>query len=136
MADITVTVTDLELSATSKTTKVQFGEAGTAGETFYLKAADGKYWKAVNATEEAAAAVGILTTPKVAADGYGNLHTSGDITIGATLATGTVYVVSSTSGAIHPTDDLATTEWVTIVGTAFSTTVLRMGINATGAQHV
>lgn len=56
---------------------------------------------------------------------------TGNINLGATLAVGKVYVLS-TSGAIAPVDDIAGTEYVTILGVAISTSLLKMSINASG----
>jgi hypothetical protein len=52
---------------------------------------------------------------------------SGTINLGATLAVGKVYVLS-TSGAIAPFDDIAGTEFVTVLGVAASASSLVLGI--------
>jgi hypothetical protein len=46
------------------------------------------------------------------------------INLGATLVVGEVYVVSATLGAIAPIGDLVSTNFVTPLGTAISTSVL------------
>lgn len=52
---------------------------------------------------------------------------SGNIDLGATLLVGKVYVLS-TSGAIAPVDDIAGTEFVTVIGVASAADNLVMGI--------
>lgn len=136
MADVTITLANIEETASTVTQKVQCGEAVTGGQAVYLKSADSKYWLAVNSSEEASKIAGIMITPKVATDGYGTMATLvGDLVIGGTLVAGTVYVASSTAGAIHPTDDLATTEWVHAAGVAEDTAILKLGV-VSGVQHV
>lgn len=56
---------------------------------------------------------------------------SGPIDLGATLAVGKVYVLS-TSGAIAPVDDIAGTEYVTVIGVATAADSLKMGLCASG----
>ncbi|MDE2020267.1 MAG: DUF2190 family protein [Patescibacteria group bacterium] len=59
--------------------------------------------------------------------------TSGVITIGATTTKGTIYVVSAANaGGIAPISDLATGNYLSIIGYANSTTQITLTINATG----
>lgn len=59
--------------------------------------------------------------------------TSGVITIGATTTKGTIYVVSAANaGGIAPIGDLATGNYLSIIGYANSTTQITLTINATG----
>jgi len=51
----------------------------------------------------------------------------GNINLGATLAIGKVYVLS-TAGAICPVDDIAGSEFVTVLGIATTTALLKQGI--------
>jgi hypothetical protein len=57
---------------------------------------------------------------------------SGDITIGATLTAGARYYLSETAGGIQPEADLASGEYVCLIGLAKSTTVLAISIQAPG----
>lgn len=52
---------------------------------------------------------------------------TGNINLGATLAVGKVYVLS-TAGAIAPVDDIAGGEFVTVLGIATTTALMKMGI--------
>ena len=51
---------------------------------------------------------------------------AGDITIGATVQTGTIYVVSANAGKIAPVDDLVSGNHVSVLGVAKSTTQLTL----------
>jgi hypothetical protein len=52
--------------------------------------------------------------------------------VGTTLVVGTTYCVGSTAGAIVPISDLTTGDYVTILGTASTTTQLDLAIKASG----
>lgn len=111
------------------------GEALTQGQAVYVKASDSKIYKAdANATGSAeAAAVGIALNSASAGQPV-DYWAEGDINLGATLVTGTIYIVSVNAGGIAPVTDLASTSWVTILCYAISTSVARMLLKATGVQ--
>jgi len=134
MADITVTAANVKATSNSTAVRVQYGEAIDQGEPVYLKAADSKYWLCDNVAAASAAIVGVALTPNIA-DGYGFVQTTGSIDLGATLAIGTTYVVSATAGGIAPEADIGTGEFVSILGVASSTALLRMDISNTGIAH-
>jgi hypothetical protein len=54
------------------------------------------------------------------------------INLGATLAVGEVYVVSAALGAIAPIGDLVSTNFVTPIGTAITTSVLAFNPQPSG----
>lgn len=56
---------------------------------------------------------------------------TGDITIGGTVAVGKIYALG-TSGGIIPVDDIAGSEFITIIGVGTSATVIRLAIKAGG----
>ncbi len=132
MADLTLTAASV-LAADSPTTKIQmvkFGATITQGMPLYLDSAT-MTWKIAdaNASQAAASAKGIALS--AGSDGqWGLVMTEGDITIGATVAVGTIYVVSATAGKICPAGDLATGHYPCILGVAISTTVIRLKILA------
>lgn len=132
MADLVIG-TIKTTSTTTLLTGVQFGEIVDPGEAVYLKS-DGKYWLSNNSTTTLAAAAGIAVTGN-AADGYGNVAIGGDIDLGVTLAVGTIYTVSSTSGAIHPELDLATTEILTVLGYGKTTALFAIDVAKTEIAH-
>jgi hypothetical protein len=55
-----------------------------------------------------------------------SVQTSGTITIGATVAVGTIYVVSATAGGIAPSTDLASTWGTIIIGVADTTGTIKL----------
>lgn len=59
----------------------------------------------------------------------------GIITIGATPTVGQIYVVSANAGGIAPVSDLTATWYTSIVGVGYSSTQLKLGINASGVLH-
>jgi hypothetical protein len=61
--------------------------------------------------------------------------TSGPITIGATVAVGTIYAISNTSGLIALASDNASGDFITTLGVATSTTVLNVKIQVSGVAH-
>lgn len=58
-------------------------------------------------------------------------HVKGSIDVGATLSVGKVYVVS-TSGAICPVDDIASGEYITILGVATASNRLLVNVTKSG----
>ena len=112
---------------------VVYGATASAGQAAYLDAADSKYKLAdSNVSAALAAAVGIFVTPGIDT-GYGYVATGGAIIlVGTTLVVGTTYCVGSTAGSIVPISDLTTGDYVTILGTASSTTQLDLAIKASG----
>lgn len=109
------------------------GQTLTAGMVVYLKASDGKFWEANCETSLAtAAAVGIVLNGASAGQ-YVRVMTAGTVTIGATVAVGTLYILSVT-GLICPYTDLATADWVTSLGIATTAAKLALRIHVSGVQ--
>lgn len=134
MADITITAANV-LAGTGA--RIEEGTAGatiTAGMPVYLDSSDNKL-KAADANDTAAkaAAVGI------ALNGASNnqplkYQVAGPITIGGTVAVGTIYCVSENAGGIAPHTDLGAGEFVTVLGIGISATQIRLAINVSGVQ--
>ena len=132
MADISITAANVAATGTFQKQPVQFGETVTAGQVVYLKSSDTKYWKAqADGTSEEASAAGICLGG-AAANQYGVILTGGTITIGGTVVKGTPYFVSTTAGGICPHADLASTNYVTLIGFATSTAIISVSFSATG----
>jgi hypothetical protein len=113
---------------------VQVGEAVTQGQPAYLNSTDVKYYQAdADASAAAANVAGIFLTP-AAADGYAVLATLGPINVGATLTVGESYYASDTKGGIKPSADLASDDWVTLLGIATTTSKLELSIQVSGVQ--
>lgn len=131
MADVTVTAANVKpKGSTARIQTGTFGETVAQGKSVYLKT-DGKYWLADADVLATAAAAGIAITAG-AADGYCLIQTSGPIDVGGALTVGQVYVVSTTPGGIAPYSDLASGDYVTILGVASAAGQLELDISATG----
>lgn len=65
------------------------------------------------------------------------LQKTGDVTIGGTVAVGKIYALG-TAGGIIPVDDIAGSEFITVIGVGISATAIRLsvmpgGVAAAGA---
>ena len=135
MADVTITAASVVPGANAIE---QYGKAGatiTAGQVVYkdssnlIQLADNN----VSATE--AAAVGIAANGASLNQPITYYSLDDDLTIGGTVVAGTSYVLSSTAGGIAPAADLASGNYITLIGVAKTTAKLSMKIDATGATH-
>jgi hypothetical protein len=134
MADLTITAANV---AAGSGAKIAYGTAGaalTAGQSLYLDSADGRYKLCDNdsATVAARSFAGIALHAAATGQPIAVL-TDGPITIGATVAVGTIYCTSSTAGGIAPSADNGTGDYVTIIGIATSTSVVKVQPLAAGA---
>lgn len=121
MADLTITATNVVSISASVQTGIA-GETITAGNSLYIKAADGKLWKAqCDGTPEEAACVGIALNG-AAVNQPVNYASEGAINIGGTTSKATTYVVSATAGGIAPQADLVATNRISYVGYATDAT--------------
>ena len=121
MADITVTATSVVPISAS----IQSGIAGetiTAGQSLYIKAADGKLWKAqCDGTAEEATCVGVAMNGAAVNQPVAYVA-DGSVNIGGTTSKATTYVVSATAGGIAPQADLVATNRISYVGYATDAT--------------
>lgn len=135
MANLSQTAANVAIgSQITRTRVVQAGENLTQGQPVYLKASDGKYYRAdANASAEAAKAVGIVLTP-ASTNGYSVIQegSGGSVNLGATLTVGETYVVSATAGAIAPIADLTTGDYPCIIGVATTTALIQTVFAYTG----
>jgi hypothetical protein len=132
MANLSITAASVQVASTIPLTRGIAGATIAAGDALYSDASDNNKMKLAIATSAAAAAfAGIATHAALA--GQPILYIpAGAITIGATLAVGSVYVVSATAGKICPVADLVAGNFVTIIGMPSSTTVLEVYPKASG----
>lgn len=134
MADLTITVADVADGTGASFIRGEAGELLTAGVPVYRNASDGLFYNTdADSTEAAAACVGIAITSAAAGQPV-TVQTGGNLDLGATLTVGTIYVVSDTVSKIKPTADLASGDYVTILGVADAADNLVMGLLASGAQ--
>ena len=131
MADLTITAANVVAGSNARKTSGIAGVAITAGQAVYLSSTTGKYLLADtdSATAEARVPVGIALNGAAAGQPV-EVQTSGDITIGATVAAGVAYYLSGTAGGICPVADVASGDYPSIIGMGISTTEIRIDIQA------
>lgn len=134
MVDVSITAASLVPASDAEFEEGIAGATITAGQVVYkdpndsnkLKLADSN--SAVNSVRHGAG----IAVHGAAAGQPLKYQVAGSLTLGGTLVRGTTYVLSETPGGIQPTADLTSGEYVTVLGTATSTTVLKMSLNRTG----
>lgn len=135
MADITVTAGNVAASTNAVVETGTWGETVTAGQAVYLKASDSRWWKAQADSADEDAVYGIALNGGTAGQ-PGSVQVRGNITIGATVVVGTVYVLSAAAaGGIAPEADLTTGNYVSIIGVAITAAIIQMSIVNTGITH-
>lgn len=135
MAEVTVTVANVIPQANAVIASGTAGIAITAGQPVYADATDGNKIKvATTATAAGAAVVGISVN---SAPGVGqpvDYVVSGDLAFGAgALVSRTVYVLSS-PGKLGTTADQGASEYGTVLGISTNTSILKVGITASGVN--
>jgi hypothetical protein len=117
MANLTITAASVVPVGSS--TQRQTGTAGesiTAGQAVYVDGADSNKVKLADADVAASAASVGIALHAAATNQPITYATSGPVTIGATPVVGQWYGVSTTAGGIAPLADLATGDFLTILG--------------------
>ena len=131
MVDLTVTAASVVPTTTTKRLTKVASEAIDAGEAVYLNASDQLVLADNDASAASAAAIGIALASAAANQPCPYTY-DGGLTVGAILTLGTTYILSSTAGKIAPIADVASGDYVTILGVASSTSVLDVHIHASG----
>lgn len=134
MADLTITAANVRSGSGGRVDRSgSAGAAVTAGQVVYADPSTKKHLLADNNSGTTAARLprGIALNA-AATDQPVAVHTSGPITIGATLVPGVTYYLSDTPGGICPVADLASGETSVIIGIATSASVLDVSIKASG----
>jgi hypothetical protein len=133
MADLTITAANVAKGANAVIFNGTADASVTAGQTCYVDLTDASKLKLADNNASAATAVvkGIALHSTLANQPLA-LQTAGDITIGAMVAVGTIYCQSANAGAICPSGDLATGNYVSPLGIGVSSTVIRLAINNSG----
>lgn len=127
MTDLSVTAANVLIGAGAVV------EAGNAGGTIargkaVYKAADGTILVTdpTSATVVARQAIGIALNDAAAGQPVDYMKMGGEITIGATMTAGVTYYLSgAVAGNICPLADVGASEYLSIVGIAKSTTLLK-----------
>jgi hypothetical protein len=126
-ADLVLTAANVAKSTNAQTQSGTAGETVTAGQPVYLSSTDSKLYKSDANDSQKYSAVGIALHASLASQPL-TYQTGGDITIGATTAVGSIYMVSPTAGGIMPSADNASGNYSCVLGIAISTTVIRLNI--------
>ena len=134
MADLTVTAANVVKGSNAKTEIGLFGATVLAGHAVYADPADSNKFKLADADSATAA---VRSTRGVALNGGSNnqpavIQTEGLITIGATVAVGTVYVQSDAPGGIRPAADNGRGDFVTVLGIGISASQIDLKIHVSG----
>ena len=134
MADYTITAASVKISGSNvRSVTVQVGEAVTEGAVLYLDSTTSKHMLADATTATKAEVVGVAVTA-ASTDGYILMQTARNYFSGTTLVAGDPVFLSATAGGgkLCPHADLASTNLVTLIGFASSTTEIELNIDPTG----
>lgn len=103
---------------------------GTVAAGMPVRKSSGAFIAATDASAAGAAVEGIALSGGAVGQPF-IYQKSGNINLGATVAAGKIYVLS-TDGGVAPVDDIAGTEFVTVLGVGISTSLVKMGIVVSG----
>ena len=136
MATITLTAANVRVGASGTSNVGVAGETITVGDFLYLKAGDGKYWKAVNTSQAEADVVGVALTNAVLDGNVAFLNIVDKVTYldhsTAAWIQGDTYVIGDTAGTLMDAADIGASDYVTVAGVAASTTSLLLFKGTTG----
>lgn len=123
-ADLTITSTSVVPGANAVIREAIAGAAITAGKIVYKSATDGKLYLADcdSATHAVRDAVGLAISTGATGSRVHYVIEDDDLTIGATVSNGAVYVLSATAGGIAPLADATTGWYPTVVAVGKSST--------------
>lgn len=136
MADLTITASQVLAGAGAVIETGNAGETITQGQTVYRNSSDKEIYLA-DADDTAATATVLGIALNSASDGQPiKFQTDGTITLGAGAAPteGVIYVLSGTAGGIAPSADLATSDYVSILGVGNASNGISLNIQASGFQ--
>lgn len=134
MADISVTAGSVVPATSGNTRQMIAGTTLTAGQLVYRNSADGRAWTASTASLAASQIVGV-TLDGGAAGQPVTVQTSGDYTVGGTVAIGTVYGVGDNAGGIAPVSDNGAGDFCSVFGIGITTAKIRIGIVWSEVAH-
>lgn len=137
MADLSITAASVAAGSGAKKVNGIAGAALTAGQVVYLDSTTDTYKLADTDSATAAARSPAGIALHAAASGQPiAVHTSGPITIGATVVVGDAYWLSGTAGGLCLVADVAAGDYPCIIGICTSTSVLDVKIHEAGAVKV
>lgn len=136
MADITIAQASVVPQPGAVIVRDGFiGASITAGNPMWFDEATQTFKNADAATNAAQAMLAGLALSTMFAGQPASRLVQGDLAVGAVLTVGQTYVLSSNSGRIAPITDVATGMWVSIIGIAISTSILRVGLLSSSIQR-
>lgn len=137
-SDLILTPASISADTLSPISTVKAGEVLTEGDVVYFDTTDSKYKKADATDPVKTMASGIVISGCSAADQFVVVATIKNLTltINAVATVNGIYVVSSTPGLMMLESDLVSTDYLSIVGVATSTSTLFINIWNTGYQIV
>lgn len=130
-ADLTITAANVALVTGSPDRGNNAGATITAGQLCYKDSSN--LWQLSDANLSAASkTIGGVALHGSLANQPLAVQSDGTITIGATVAVGTIYLLSATAGAICPHTDLATGMTTCILGVATTAAIITIRIFNSG----
>jgi hypothetical protein len=129
MADLTITAANVKKTDSTLITEGIAGATVTAGQPVYKDSTASNKLKPADADVLASAAAVGIALHGASADQPLKYATGGNLTLGAVMTAGAVYVVSTTAGGIAPVADLGSGDFVTLLGIATSTSNLKLSIS-------
>ena len=134
MANLSITAANVVEDSVSKQAYTA-GATITAGQALYIDTGNSNVAKLAQSDGTALEA----TVKGVAMNGASSgqpvyIAVSGDLDIGATVTVGTIYVLSQTAGAICPVADLASSDYVSIIGVGTAADNFKIAITNSGVE--
>lgn len=138
MTDISITAANVVAGSGASVEGGIAGETITAGKVVYLDAATTGKWLLADSDAAGAAARGNGRIG-IALNGASlnqpiDVQTEGEVTIGGTMTAGLDYYLSDDPGGICPQADLASGDYVTLVGVATTTAILKLRFTYSGVS--
>lgn len=128
-ADLTITATSVKKVTGAAVDRGTAGATITAGQPVYKDSTDSHKLKTCDADAQASSVCVGIALHAASADQPLEYLTNGPIDIGATVTVGQVYVVSTTAGGIAPYSDLASGDYVSILGVGTTTGRIEVRLN-------
>lgn len=132
MAALTITANDVN-TVSGNTAEGDMGATATAGQAVYKDTADSDKLKLADKGVAASAVVAGIMVVGASSVQRGRYQTDGEIDIGATVTLGERYFLGA-AGAIIPSGDLASNDYVAYLGTGSSSTNILLSLHNTGIQ--
>lgn len=130
MADLSLTATSVVKYDGASVRNGVAGEAITAGQALYVNTA-GRLMRADCATAAKANIVGVALNGGAVNQPIQYI-VAGGLNPGATVTVGTIYGVTDTPGGIGPISDRGSSDFVTIIGVAVTSTRINVDIARSG----